>query len=645
MIELDQLELHRRGPDLQWAAAKLAFEAIPQLAARTLEITSAGLLAARIPNLFSQNLREIPPALNDDLLDLFGRCERILSNQFTFFTHTEAFPEEIDWARHQGTGWSAEMHAFDYGLDLALNYRISGDTRYARHLRYVMAHWIAANPPGQGVGWSLSPVARRVRNWVLASDLARRDWENDAMFFSLVNRSLALQAQFLFCFVKSLRSTEALLDAGRALILAGKFFGGSRGAELGAAGSETIAGELNRHFNVKGALTESRPASQLRLAQALLEQLVFQAGNKTDESELKHKLREVLAVMAGSLLPDGTLPLFGESPAPAGEELPDLFALSSVILNEPVWKNLAGKFGMLPYMIMGEAGWGNFNNIPEKVWKPSTCLQPHAELYRLSATDSSAMVINGRRPINLEDHQDGFSYELALHGQRVVVDSGTHFPETESQARYFTTARAHNVLLIDGEGPRCAPPEDLPSPTEIWEPDGETMGLRLGQPGFSSLGITHQRAWFRLGAHAWAVLDGLHGKGQHRATNLIHFYPTFEVEVGENAAIARSRSLTIFVIPLGQPHLKVVASRGGDPCFEGWYSPGPGMRYVSNVLRLEWEIAAWPWIGGYLIVPGPAPDFELRETHSPTQEVSFRLFKNEYRLSVGGPDAAWRKAI
>ncbi|HEV2349067.1 MAG TPA: heparinase II/III family protein [Terriglobia bacterium] len=645
MIDLDQLELHRRAPELRWAAARLAFEAFPQIAARTLEITSARLRAPRIPNLFSRDLHEITPSLNDDLLDLFGRCERTLSNQFTFLAQGEDIPEEIDWALHHGTAWGAEMHAFDYGLELALNYRMSGDTRYARHLRYLMAHWISANPPGQGDGWSLTSLARRVRNWVFASDLARRDWENDAVFFSLINRSLALQAQFLFGFARSLGSTEARLDAARALILAGKFFGGNQGAELSAAGSKILSGELDRYFDVNGRLTQSRPGSQLRLAQAIVEHLVFQTAKTVDEIDFKDKLRKILAVMAGALLPDGALPLFGESPAPFGEELADLFALSAVILSEPVWKSLAGKFGVVPYMILGETGLARFIGISQTSWTPTTCLQPQAGLYRLGGTNSSAMVINGRLPTHSGDHQDGFSYELALFGQRVVVDSGVHFPEKDSQEKYFATARAHNVLLVDGEGPRRIRPDDLPSLPEVWETDGGIKGLRLGHRGFFRLGIIHHRAWYCLEGQCWAVLDRLDGRGLHQVTSLLHFYPTFDLEVGENAAIARSRSLTVSVIPLGHPRPQIIASRGSGSRFEGWFSPAIGMKYATSVMRLEWETASWPWIGGYLIVPGSEPGIEVGKSDHSSDAVSFCLGGKEYRLSIAGSAGAWRKII
>lgn len=645
MIDLEQLELHRRGPALRWAVARFAFDTFPQFAGRALAINSARLCASNIPKLFSRDLREIPNSLNEDLLDLLGRCERTLSNQFTLLAHSEEFPQEIDWGRHQGTAWGMEMHAFEYGLDLALNYRISGDPRYARHLRYLMAHWIVENPPGQGDGWLLPALARRVRNWVLASDLARQDWENDAAFFSIVNRSLALQAEFLSCSAQPSNSFETRLDSARALALAGRFFGGHRGAELGAAGREMLSRQLDRHFDTDGRVTQSRPAAQLRFAQALIEYLAFQPAAIGDESNFKDRVDDLISEMAGTLLPDGTLPLFGESPAPPGDELADVFALAAVILNSPEWKNLAGKFGIIPYMILGEPGLDRFRSIPDANWRPAICLQPQAGLYRLIGTDSSAVVINGRLPVSLSDHQDALSYELALNGQRLVVDSGVSTLERDSEARYFATPRAHNVLLVDEAGPRCTGPDGKTSMATLSAPDSEMMGLRLSHSGFSSLGINHSRAWFRLAGDCWAVLDQLVGRGQHKATSLIHFYPTFDLEVAENAVRARSRSMTVCVVPLGRTHPQIIATRGGGSQFEGWYSPAMGIKYATAVLRFEWEITSWPWLGGYLIFPASELCFEMGESDASSRKVCFRLGKNNYTLSIAGAEAAWMNLI
>ncbi len=635
MTNWDQLELDRWAPTLQWGVARLLYQTFPRLATSALEMAASGLGAPRIPHLFYRDLRELPPSLNDDLLDLFGRSERTLSNQFTFQGTSEEFPEKIGWELHESVAWRAELHAFDYGLDLALNYRISGEERYARHLRYLVAHWIGANQSGQGTGWLPNPLARRVRNWILAADLARGDWERDTIFFELVANSLALQTTFLLKHAAALRVGDDALDSARALHLAGKFFGGRKGSELCSEGKAILLNEIERHFTSDGRYAESRPGSQLRLARTVIDFLVFEGGEDKEKSFFEEKLWEILKVIEGSLLPDGTLPLFGPAPASSGDDLADLFALAAVVLSEPMWKDLAGKFGVLPYMLLVEPGQTHFVGLPKFPWEPSRCLQPHCGLYRLSIAAESVMVINGRLPHSLEDHQDGLSYELAIHGQRVIVDSGAYASENASRAPYFASARAHNVLLVDGQGPRCVSSgESLPPADVLWEPGDRTIGLRVAQPEFLFGGLAHQRTWFCLDGQAWAILDGLSGAGHHSVTSLIHFYPTFEAKVQDRAAIVRSLSLTLTVIPLGHPNVKMIAERGHHPEFQGWYAPGMGMKYPASVLRLEWGNRSMPWVGGYLILPGTEISFEAEVTEPGSATISFRLAEKPYRLSM-----------
>ena len=107
-------------------ARRAAFRLWPQLAAAGLAIEARGLGAPSIPHLFAPDLVRIAPTLNDDLLELYGRSEQVLANRFGFFGETQQFDSAITWEPPCGRAWRAELHSFDYALDLALTFRISG---------------------------------------------------------------------------------------------------------------------------------------------------------------------------------------------------------------------------------------------------------------------------------------------------------------------------------------------------------------------------------------------------------------------------------------------------------------------------------------------------------------------------------------
>ena len=168
-------------------------------------------------------------------------------------------------SRPKRPSWRAELHAGDYVLELACTFRISGEEVYARQLRYVIAHWIASNPPASGTGWQPHVLARRLRNWMLSADFARSDWERDAEFGNLVAKSLALQMAFLLSQLDSLPSSAARLDASRALLCASRFFAGNKAREAWQSGFDLLASEL------AVSRAEPWPHARLAKAQALME--------------------------------------------------------------------------------------------------------------------------------------------------------------------------------------------------------------------------------------------------------------------------------------------------------------------------------------------------------------------------------------
>ncbi len=625
-----EASLERRWWAFKRAAGRLADRWFPSLSVASLQIDAARLASPGIPQLFSRNLRQIDPSLNDDLLDLYGRSEQVLANRFTFFNRPQEFGAEVDWVSPESPAWGTELHAFDYALDLALTYRISGEDRFARQLRYLIAHWIAENPPLEGTGWLFIPLARRARNWILVADLARADWERDPEFLRIVEDSLSVQCVRLFRLASSCRWDPRTLDDVRALLLAGKFFGGNQGAEFRSTALAMILSELDSAVHQGTGGPQRSPSSWLRLAATVLEWLLFDRGSR-EANLLKEKLRNVLAILEGILLPDCSLPLFGP---PARDGFADVAALAAIFLEDPVWKTLAGKFGILPYMLLGEEAKICFERLPDKPWKANHCLLSESGFYRLVGSDVSALVINGQCASTPEGHMDHLSFELSIQGQRVIVDSGAYAPEGEQEEEYFSSARAHNLLLVGGQGARpCATKAGAALPLE-WGPDSGITGLLLPNPGFAFLGLDHQRAWFCLDGRCWVVLDRLEGRGFPSGTSLLHFYPTFEIQCLDDRAIARSQALTVTVIPFGQPPAKIAVSRGDQGEFHGWYAPELGIKYPARVLAIEWTSIQLPWVGGQVIIPGGDAMFRAGIPDPSAGTVCLELSGKKYRLQV-----------
>jgi len=166
--------------------------------------------------------------------------------------------------------------------------------------------------------------------------------------------------------------------------------------------------------------------------------------------------------------------------------------------------------------------------------------------------------------------------------------------------------------LVDGYEPRWQSVETSPKVDFQEFPHG-CARLCMADPGFEFLGLRHERAWFRMENNAWLILDWLEGREVRRCTNLMHFYPTFEIISGIDRTLARSRACRLAVIPVSSAKTQAAVSRGDHPQFPGWFSPEFGVKFPAAVLAFEWTGVELPWLGGALITNRVDEPFRLVE--------------------------------
>ena len=161
---------------------------------------------------------------------------------------------------------------------------------------------------------------------------------------------------------------------------------------------------------------------------------------------------------------------------------------------------------------------------------------------------------------------------------------------------------------------------------------------RSSHEAFYSHGIIGHRAFFILGDSAWAVVDWLTGAGRLKLTNLIHLFPTLEVELCSDRAVARSRALSITIYPLGfaldssDPVLRTW--RGPGTQNQGLYSPDFGVKFPSAVVAVSSNRIDLPWIGGYVIARGSEQSLVSLEANPTEGRLSLELSGKTHRLQI-----------
>ncbi len=125
-------------------------------------------------------------------------------------------------------------------------------------------------------------------------------------------------------------------------------------------------------------------------------------------------------------------------------------------------------------------------------------------------------------------HADCLSFELAMDGTRLVVDSGTSTYEPGVRRRYERSTAAHNTVSVDGA-----------DQTEVWatfraarmararleraEDDGSTITITGSHDGYRRLpGSPVHRRTCEVSSAGVTIADEILGEGEHRVESWLH---------------------------------------------------------------------------------------------------------------------------
>src|SRR5205823_2364247 len=193
-------------------------------------------------------------------------------------------------------------------------------------------------------------------------------------------------------------------------------------------------------------------------------------------------------------------------------------------------------------------------------------------------------------------HCDVLSYELSLHGQRVVVDTGVSTYEPCAERRYERSTAAHNTVRIDGE-----------DQAEIWASfrvgrrpkvgrlaggvTSELCFVRGEHYAYQHRGVIHSRMIVLTPRDSWMVIDSLSGKGKHLVESFIHFHPAVRVEnVNNPARRAVGTASTRWAMRFAeQQYFLTTLGPGELMARESWYAPEFGLRQHRTTLHWSWE--------------------------------------------------------
>ncbi|WP_245823190.1 heparinase II/III family protein [Antarctobacter heliothermus] len=424
--------------------------------------------------------------------------------------------------------WRYNQHYFD---DLNA---VSAVKRGAWHTALI-DDWIAANPPGRGTGWEPYPTSLRIVNWVKWG-LAGNSLDDTA------RRSLAIQTRWLMRRLEWHLLGNHLFANAKALVFAGLHYDGREAARWLAKGTEILAREIPEQILRDGGQFELSPMYHALAVEDLLDLVnIARAFGREDLAEAwGAHVPSMLRWLVTMTQPDGDLAFFNDTAIGIAPTTDQLLAYAEKL------------------------GFPAPPPLPDLLHLPDS---GYVRLKRGLVVLIADLARIGPDYLPGHAHADTLSFELSLHGRRVIVNSGTSVYGLGPERLRQRSTAAHSTVVIGGRdssevwsgfrvGRRARPFDiDLRDEGGVLIATGAHDGYRHlpGSP-------VHRRTW-ELGDDALILQDRIEGRGEHLVEVIFHLAPGLvpvqldqsEVEIRTQAdavlAVLSVRNGAVDVVP------------------------------------------------------------------------------------------------
>ena len=474
-----------------------------------------------------------------------------------------------DWrAVDEAKLWRYNLHYFDYLLWPAV-----ADARKAA----LIDSWIAQNPPGSPDAWEPYSVSLRIVNWVKFLVARGASSEVPAAWLE----SLGLQAAWLERNLEREILANHYFKNAKALVFAGLFFQGPEADRWLGLGGRILKEEIREQFVPDGGHYELSPMYHCLCLEDLLDVWNLAQGSKRvlgreGLAEIEGAARRALDFLAAVLMPNDRIPLFNDSAFGIAPTPSALFSYADAL------------FGY------------------QRPEEPPDALADSG-YFRLGAGGDRMIIDCGPVSPSYQPghtHCDMLSYELALDGRPIVVDTGVHDYEASAERALSRATRAHNTVSVDGAdqsevwGVFRVARRARPLVAELSSRGGQ--GARFGGEleGFPGVAgrIRHRREVVYDSPSDWTIRDEVLGSGSHRVDSWIHLHPDLSAEKSGGSVLVTDQCDTVVA------SIEILGGAGVS-VEPGLYFPHFGTKRDNQVVRLT-ETGALPVRLGYRIRKG-----------------------------------------
>ena len=363
------------------------------------------------------------PAVRDvewEVIDGVPKADSLSPPNVFRFLNEDASLADIRWRSEEKSDlWIYNQHYFDWL-----------DSRSAREnpnlFEPIILDWIENNKPVEAPGWEPYPTSLRIVNW------CKFHWRSGYLSQDVID-NLALQAQHLFKSVEWHLLANHLFANGKALIFAGIFFNDPLSDRWLRKGIDIITQQLDEQILADGGHFELSPMYHCIILEDCLDlvNLLGQSG-LPEAGRLAPKLRARIPSMFNWLskmsFSDRQISFFNDT----------TFNISA---DPDVLLDYAHRLGLCEVRFCPREGDGFYH------LEQSGYIRRNKGAFELIFDVGEI----GPRYQPGHAHADTLSFEMAVKGQRLIVNSGISTYGTCAQRLAQRSTGAHSTVEIEGE--------------------------------------------------------------------------------------------------------------------------------------------------------------------------------------------------
>jgi uncharacterized heparinase superfamily protein len=441
-------------------------------------------------------------------------------DHFTFLSEVNQL-SLVGWDNlSQSKLWRYNLHYFD-----CLN-QLGFENEAVVLQNNLINKWIRENPFGKGTGWEPYPTSLRIINWI--------KWHFKTNSLSAEDKlSLWSQVNWLAGRPEYHLLGNHLFINAKALLFACVIFGLDEQSAIYKKALKILKEELSEQFHDDGAHFELSPMYHALAMEDLLD--LYQLGNSLPLSfpsqEIEEKFLNGMNWLHYMSYSSGELAHFNDC---ANDIAPTLSEL----------KELGQKVGL---------NWALNSGIKFNYFKDSGFVVFKNETVHLIADigDIGPDYLPGHA------HADSLSFELAIKGKRIIVNSGTgEYGLSQERLRQRSTS-AHSTIELDGKsssevwsGFRVAQRARI-TEVEICEEDKrlEFAAVHDGYTRIKSKPV-HKRNW-KLNYSSIEIIDVVSGSGNSVQLRY-YLHPDIHVDIHDDSLILSTSSEKLAIIRTAQ---------------------------------------------------------------------------------------------